>query len=119
MAIAMVKNTTSNSLQAINIYNFELQIPQVDGAMDTSISLLDEQLEATKYKCENCGKTFLTEQTLQIHSDEYEWGCDECSLCLTSKYLADLHELEFHPDSTAYIRDHIPDCTKKLFHLPS
>ena len=40
---------------------------------------------------------------------------NEAMLCLTSKYLADLHELENHPDSIAYIRDHIPDSTKKLY----
>ena len=47
--------------------------------------------------------------------DEHGWGCDGCYLCLTSKQSYDLHVLEHHPDSTNYIRDHIPDATKKLF----
>ena len=47
-----------------------------------------------------------------------EWGCEDCLLCFTTKYSADLHELEHHadaPDSIAYIRDYIPETTKKMF----
>ena len=81
-------------------------IPQLDGAPNY------------ESKCENCGKTFLTEDMLKNHMDEHGWGCDDCYLCFTSKYCADLHELEYHhdtPDGIRYIQDHIPDTTKRLF----
>ena len=41
-------------------------------------------------------------------------------LCFTSKYLADPPELEHHaesPDSITYIRDYIPETTKRMFAL--
>ena len=59
-----------------------------------------------------------TDEQLQNHVQEHEWGCDDCKLCCTSKYFADLHELEHHGDtldSIRYIRDDIPESTKRLF----
>ena len=55
-------------------------IPQLDG---------NGQVE-----CENCERNFKTEEELKKHMEEHEWGCDDCRLCLTSKYFADLHELK-------------------------
>ena len=59
---------------------------------------------------------FDVESQLDLHNDVNQFGCDEdgCGICFTSKYLADLHELEAHP-GTSYARDHIPQSTKKDF----
>ena len=51
---------------------------------------------------------------LEDLNNENQWGCDECFICYTSKFYADLHELEEHPD-TSYVRDHIPTSTKLQF----
>ena len=51
---------------------------------------------------------------MEQHNEMNEWGCDECYLCYTSKFFADLHELEIHP-GTSYARDHIPKETKLQF----
>ena len=69
-----------------------IPITLVESNTNTLLSPHEEPVEISTYKSENCGETFLSEQTLQKHSDQYEWGCEDCSLCLTSKYLADLHE---------------------------
>ena len=72
----------------------------------------------SQVKCENCDTNFVSEELLKIHTDQHEWGCDECFLCFTTKYSADLHALEYHantPDGIVYIRDYIPETTKKLF----
>ena len=93
-------------------------IPQLDGdALPSSsdVEYSDSFTTDSEYKCENCGKNYDTEKGLQDHRDNHEWGCDDCYLCLSSKYLADLHELEYHPDSIDFIHNHIPDTTKKLF----
>ena len=88
----------------------ESDIPQLDGQFGAAPTY--------EIKCENCGKNFETENMLKNHIDTHEWGCDDCTLCFTSKYFADMHELEKHndtPDSINYIRDHIPETTKRLF----
>ena len=95
-------NTSSN-----NTMNEENIIPQLDGCHSEQV-----------LNCENCETTFETDDQLQKHMQEHEWGCDDCKLCCTSKYFVDLHELEHHgdtPDSIRYIRDDIPESTKKLF----
>ena len=43
-----------------------------------------------------------------------QWGCDECFICYTSKFQAELPELEEHPD-TFYVHDHNPTSTKLQF----
>jgi hypothetical protein len=80
-----------------------LGIPQLDGFAETS-----------NIKCEHCSKPFETTNQLQQHEEMNQFGCDECFLCYTSKFYADLHELEQHPD-TFYVRDHIPSSTKQHF----
>ena len=96
--------STNNSLNTMNEENF---IPQLDGCQSMQMHI-----------CENCETTFETDEQLEKHMQEHEWGCDDCKLCCTSKYFVDLHELEHHgdtPDSIRYIRDDIPESTKKLF----
>ena len=56
----------------------------------------------------------LSQSHPQIKSTPDQFGCDECFHCYTSKFYADLHELEQHPD-TFYVRDHIPSSTKEHF----
>ena len=78
-------------------------IPQLDGAFAS----------LTYFECENCRKSFPSKDDLDLHNELNQYGCDEdeCGMCFTSKYLADLHELEMHPE-TSYARIHIPDTTK-------
>ena len=80
-----------------------LGIPQVDGFEEIS-----------NIKCDHCSKPFETTKQLQHHEEKNQFGCDECFHCYTSKFYADLHELEQHPD-TFYVRDHIPSSTKEHF----
>ena len=113
MGITLVNDTNASSSILVESIptNAEQHIPQLDGPMDmVALAQLTSQLN-----CENCGKIFHTKDAFKSHNDEHEWGCEDCSVCLTSKYLFDLHEMEYHPDSTSYIRDHIPESTKKLF----
>ena len=63
-------------------------IPQVDGFAEIS-----------SIKCEHCSKAFETLEQLQDHEEMNQFGCDECFHCYTSKFYADLHELEQHPDT--------------------
>ena len=100
--------STNNSLNTIceGSMNEENFIPQLDGCQSMQMHI-----------CKNCETTFETDEQLKKHMQEHEWGCDDCKLCCTSKYFVDLHELEHHgdtPDSMRYIRDDIPELTKKL-----
>ena len=85
-------------------------IPQMDGSQ--FLNQVDHALVSNE--CENCGKTFESEGKLQEHIERYEFGCDECQICYTTKFHVDLHELEKHADST-YARDHVPYTTKLQF----
>ena len=98
--------TINPSSPAITNHETQDYIPQLDGHI------------FSKFECENCGKNYESEEELKTHTDQHEWGCEDCLLCFTTKYSADLHELEHHadtPDSIAYIRDYIPETTKKMF----
>ena len=77
-------------------------IPQLDGVSNNS------------FKCDNCGVELESEKELENHDQTHQFGCDDCFLCFTSKFLADLHQLEKHP-GTSYARDHIPSTTKMHF----
>ena len=106
--LALTTVTINPSSPVISSHSSQSDIPQLDGQI------------LSQFECENCGKSFESEEMLQTHGDEHGWGCDDCLLCFTSKYLADLHELEHHaesPDSIGYIRDYIPETTKRLFAL--
>ena len=86
------------------------QIPQLDGMQEHPQPVH----QVSCWQCENCGKAFESEEHLNNHTEIHGWGCDECLICYTSKYLVDLHELEMHP-GTSYARDHIPEATKIQF----
>ena len=65
-------------------------------------------------QCETCNKTFDTENQFNDHNKAHNFCCDECYLCFTTQVIADLHELEFHPN-THYADTYIPESTKLLF----
>ena len=101
-------NTTTSDLSSENY------IPQLDGHVEDHSS----SSQYSENTCENCNKNFESKAVLKKHTDEHEWGCEDCFLCFTSKCDVDLHEMEVHgdtPDSIGYIRDHIPESTKRLF----
>ena len=83
-------------------------VPQLDGQDDV------EEGPHSKHQCDTCQAAFESEQQLHQHSESHGYGCDECFICYTSKYLVDLHELQEHPE-TSYARDHIPESTKIEF----
>ena len=89
-------------------------IPQVDGNLDPTDPSLSPPPD--NFECDNCGALFDKHNLLELHNELNQFGCDEddCGLCFPSKYLADLHELEFHPE-TSYAEKHIPDSTKEDF----
>ena len=110
--LTMVSVNPSNTEKITNT-SITSAIPQLDGEINA-----DSSTTHSPFECENCKKSFESEETLKSHTDLHEWGCDDCYLCFTTKYNADLHELEHHGhelDSIAYIRDHIPQSTKNLF----
>ena len=85
------------SSQNLLITNLELQskpghvldnIPQLDGV----------ELVKDTFKCENCQLLFATPQLLDNHVQEYDYVCDECSLCFKGQYHYDLHEHAEHPE---------------------
>ena len=88
------------------------RIPQLDGHILDVSTVYPNPLPSNK--CDNCGKNCESIVELENHNEEHQYGCDDCYLCFTSKYIADLHELEMHPGTT-YARDHIPDTTKIQF----
>ena len=105
-SVSMI-TTNSLSIRGNNSMNEENVFPQLDGGHSVQMTI-----------CENYETTFETDDQFQNHMQEHEWGCDDCKFCCTSKYFADLLELEHHgstPDSIRYIRDDIPEATKRLF----
>ena len=95
-------------------------IPQIDGFAEESpihTSNYQPQLSPTAdqgSKCDNCFTVFETRSQLELHDKMNQFGCEECYICFTSKFCADLHELEKHPD-TSYVVNHIPYTTKLQF----
>ena len=94
-------------------------IPQLDGLSNVSAIYLQQQQEKAPVpiddkECDNWHKVFETKQKLEHHNDEYQFGCEDCFICFTSTFHADLHELDKHPD-TCYASDHIPPFTKLQF----
>ena len=69
---------------------------------------------STEVKCENCSEAFQAYELLKKHNEEHQFVCDDCFMCFTSQFHADLHELEKHPDSV-YAVKYIPNSTKELF----
>ena len=109
----------------------ELSIPQLDGAtLDMSTTILAQhdaflQLHPqpgpnqppkadSSTLCGNCHKVFETGEELVQHDESHQFGCEDCHLCFTTQFLADLHELANHP-GTVYAVNYIPHSTKVYF----
>ena len=84
-------------------------IPQLDGSQNTPQQPSDQLLQ-----CETCHEIFATEEQFNDHDNAHQFCCDECFICYTTQELADLHELEAHPN-THYANTYIPQSTKLLF----
>ena len=93
-------------------------IPQLDGGVDAS-STQPQKLQGGpspefqsnapfNYQCENCKDLFETNSTLKLHADQYQFGCEDCSICFTSEESFDRHELAEHPE-TFYTHHPIPN----------
>ena len=119
-SITMVESIHSNNLQA----NPGLVIPQVDGSFNfvphTTPTLSSEDLDTPKnpsdlsLQCETCHMNFETQDEFNHHDKAHQFCCDECFICFTTQVIADLHELEAHPN-THYANTYIPESTKVLF----
>ena len=90
--------------QALTLEEF---IPQLDGSSTDAIAI-------STIQCDNCRKPFQTRDQLTEHDEIHQFGCDDCGICYTSQYFADLHELAVHP-GTYYALHIIPDSTKLQF----
>ena len=92
---------------------------------------MDVSEEISNVKCDHCSKPFETTKQLQHHEEMNQFGWDECFHCYTSKFYADLHELEqlsmsvttfpLQPRNTlqdSNIRDFIDICSLIEVHGP-
>ena len=127
---ALVKssiNSNCSSITMVKSYHSNPQaklgpvIPQLDGTMNSfppsnnTIPFETQNQPAdVALKCETCHKTFETEEQFHEHDAAHQFCCDECFICFTTKVMADLHELEEHPN-THYADTYIPQSTKLLF----
>ena len=75
---------------------------------------LETLLRTTEVKCETCSETFQKDELLTKHTEENQFVCDDCFICFTTQFHADLHKLDKHPDSV-YAANYIPNSTKQLF----
>ena len=83
----VIQETSQGTLcQNVLITNLELhtksghvldKIPQLDGV----------ELVKETFNCENCRQMFATQQLLDYHVHEYDYVCDECSLCFKGQSL--------------------------------
>ena len=99
-------STTTFSTFASQPNNWQV-IPQLDGFTDGSKYLQNvryypnlDQETATIRKCDNCHKVFETEHQLELHDARNQFGCEDCSICFTSTFYADLQKLHKHPRSS-------------------
>ena len=119
-SITMVESTLSK----IPLVNPGLVIPQVDGSLNfglpviPTLSLEDQNTPQnsteSSLQCETCHKHFETQDQFNHHDEAHQFCCDECFICFTTQVIADLHELEAHPN-THYANTYIPQSTKVLF----
>ena len=103
-SITMVQSNPINNSNA----NLGPVIPQLDGSHNTLQLPSDKSLQ-----CETCQEIFATEEEFN-HHDALQFCCDECFICFETQVIADLHELEYHPN-THYANTYIPQSTKLLF----
>ena len=88
--------TRETSYQNILVTNLNLHAKR--GHVLGCILQLDGiELMRSTYKCENCQELFGTAQLLDTHVQEYEFVCEECSLCFQTQYKYELHEHSEHP----------------------
>ena len=104
-SITMIQSKHSSNSQA----NLGPVIPQLDGSQNTPQFPSDKSLQ-----CETCHEIFATEEEFNYHDDAHQFCCDECFICYKTQVIADLHELEYHPN-THYADTYIPQSTKLLF----
>jgi hypothetical protein len=118
-SISMVKLNHNSKSQA----NLGQVIPQLDGILNSLPQACTSSYEAQNIhqhssnislQCETCNKNFETEEEFNVHDNAHQFCCDECYICFTTQVLADLHELETHPN-THYADTYIPQSTKLLF----
>ena len=106
-------NVPSNDLATLNtstMYHDQASpcsIPQIDGGLNVSQLNLSTQQE----ECDNCHRKFGNKPDLDKHNEEYQFGCEDCEICFTTKQNFDFHELEKHPESS-YARGIIPQETR-------
>ena len=116
MSTLMMLNSSSTAHTYQGSSNLGV-IPQLDGSTNLSSNHPPNQLKpAQENECDNCQRVFESKAELEGHNEIYQFGCEDCFVCFTSKFYADLHELELHnhPDN-CYVRDHIPNSTKLQF----
>ena len=104
----MVQSNHNMNFQA----NFGTAIPQLDGILNPLPPA--PQSSNISLQCETCRETFKTEEQFNDHDNAHNFCCDECYLCFKTQILADLHVLEYHPN-THYSDTYIPQSTKLLF----
>ena len=110
-SITMVQANHSNKSQA----NIGPVIPQLDGILNSfPQACTTPHFSNISLQCETCQNTFETEEEFNDHDNAHQFCCDECYICFTTQVLADLHELETHPN-THYADTYIPESTKLLF----
>ena len=121
-SITMVEPNHSSNFLA----NLGTVIPQVDGSLNSlppasqTFSCEDQntpqQPSDVSLQCETCHQTFETEDQFNCHDNAHKYCCDECFICFTTQVIADLHELETHPN-THYANTYIPQSTKVLLQV--
>ena len=72
-----LKMNTPNMYQASPSSNF----PQIDGSRNFS----QPNLSKIQEECENCRTNFRSKTELDQHNYLYQFGCEDCGICFTSK----------------------------------
>ena len=97
-----------------------MAIPQLDGIpkplpqASHNTSHEAYQYAEKPFQCETCYTTFGTEDQFNDRDRAHNFCCDESYLCFTTQVMADLHELEYHPN-THYADTYIPQSRKLIF----
>ena len=105
------RDTLTNTGEMYHYQASPSNIPQMGGSKNLS------QLNSfiMKEECENCHTKFVSTTELDQHNESYQFGCEDCGICFTTKEEYDFHELEKHPE-TGYARDIFPQATKVRFY---
>ena len=83
--------------------------PQLDGSHNSlppaSQNIFYEDQETPQQpsdkslQCETCHQEFETEDQFNYHDNAHKFVCDKCFICFATQAMADLHELEPHPNT--------------------